>query len=112
MCLFCDMNQGKIPCRKVYEDEWVFAIKDIHPQAPIHILVIPKVHKDNLLSFEPTDNQLLMAVFQSIQKITSDMKISETGFRVVMNTGPMGGQTVDHVHFHVLGGRIMTWPPG
>lgn len=112
MCVFCQIVNGEIPCKKVYENEWVLAFEDINPQAPVHVVMIPKVHKDSISSFQPEDDKLMIVLFKSIQQIVAQMKLQEKGFRVVVNTGVDGGQTVDHLHFHILGGRILTWPPG
>lgn len=110
-CLFCKIVNGEIPAEIVYRDENVVAFKDVNPQAPVHVLVIPVKHIDKLTSSEATDGKMLAEVFSVIQKIAADMKLDE-GFRVVSNCGPAGGQTVFHLHFHVMGKRAMTWPPG
>lgn len=112
MCLFCDIVQGKIPCNKIYEDDSLVAFDDIHPQAPVHILVVPKSHKDSVLSFQKEDATLLIEIFSRINELVRQLGIQDKGFRIVINTGEHGGQTVGHVHFHVLGGRQMDWPPG
>ncbi|MFC1771088.1 histidine triad nucleotide-binding protein [Candidatus Margulisiibacteriota bacterium] len=111
-CLFCKIAQGQIPAEKVYEDEHVLAFNDINSQAPIHILVIPKSHIRNILEITQGDTQELSALIAAIKKITAEKEIQESGFRVVANTGPNAGQEVDHLHFHILGGRPMSWPPG
>jgi len=108
-CIFCKIVSGEIPSKVVYEDEHVLAFNDIEPQAPIHIVVIPKKHFANIL--ELNDSNILNAIFDSIRKIVDEQKI-EKGFRIVCNTGTDGGQTVDHLHFHILAGRNLQWPPG
>ena len=108
-CIFCKIVSGEIPSKVVYEDDNVLAFNDIEPQAPIHIVVIPKKHFANIL--ELNDSNILNAIFDSIRKIVDEQKI-EKGFRIVCNTGTDGGQTVDHLHFHILAGRNLQWPPG
>jgi len=108
-CVFCKIVSGEIPSKVVYEDDNVLAFNDIEPQAPIHIVVIPKKHFANIL--ELNDSNILNAIFDSIRKIVDEQKI-EKGFRIVCNTGTDGGQTVDHLHFHILAGRNLQWPPG
>ena len=108
-CIFCKIVSGEIPSKVVYEDEHVLAFNDIEPQAPIHIVVIPKKHFANIL--ELNDSNILNAIFDSIKNI-ADKQNMEKGFRIVCNTGSEGGQTVDHLHFHILSGRNIQWPPG
>lgn len=108
-CLFCKIVQGTIPSDKVYEDEKVLAFKDIDPQAPVHILVIPKIHVTSLS--ELTDFDTATHILRVIKQLSLELGLEE-GFRVVINTGRNGGQTVGHLHFHLLGGRAMRWPPG
>ena len=108
-CIFCKIVSGEIPSKVVYEDENVLAFKDIDPQAPIHIVVIPKKHFANIL--ELNDSNILQAIFDSIKSIAAEQKMKD-GFRIVCNTGAQGGQTVDHLHFHILSGRNLQWPPG
>ena len=108
-CIFCKIVSGEIPSKVVYEDENVLAFNDIDPQAPIHIVVIPKKHFANIL--ELNDSSILSAIFESIKKIAEEQNI-EKGFRIVCNTGSEGGQTVNHLHFHILSGRNLQWPPG
>lgn len=108
-CIFCKIVSGEIPSKIVYEDDNVLAFNDIDPQAPVHIVVIPKKHFANIL--ELNDSTILNAIFDSIRKIADEQKM-EKGFRIVCNTGSDGGQTVDHLHFHILAGRNLQWPPG
>ena len=108
-CIFCKIVSGEIPSKVVYEDENVLAFNDIDPQAPIHIVVIPKKHFANILQLN--DSSILSAIFESIKKIAAEQKMKD-GFRIVCNTGSQGGQTVEHLHFHILSGRNLQWPPG
>lgn len=109
-CLFCKIIAGDIPSNKIYEDDKVFAFHDIDPQAPTHFLVIPKEHIVSCAEVNETHSQLIGHIFTVIARITRDMGI--TDFRVVSNCGAQAGQTVPHLHFHVLAGRKLTWPPG
>ena len=109
-CLFCSIAAGEIPSKKVYEDEELYAFYDIAPQAPVHFLVIPKTHIPSCGAVTPGNSAVVARCFEAIAKITKEMGISE--FRVVSNCGEQAGQTVPHLHFHVLAGRDMTWPPG
>ena len=109
-CLFCKIAAGEIPSKKVYEDELVFAFYDISPQAPVHYLVIPKQHIASCAAVTPENSAVVARCFEVIAKTAKELGISE--FRVVSNCGKQAGQSVDHLHFHVLSGRDMTWPPG
>ena len=109
-CLFCKIIAGDIPSKKVYEDESVYAFYDIAPQAPTHFLVIPKEHVASCGEITPENSAVVAKCFEAIGKITKELGL--TDFRVVSNCGPQAGQTVFHLHFHVLSGRDMTWPPG
>jgi len=111
-CLFCKISDKKIPSKIVYEDECVFAFEDIDPQAPIHILVVPRKHVATVLEATPEDNELIGQLFQVANKIAKDRGVAERGFRLVMNCNRESGQTVLHIHLHLLAGRIMHWPPG
>jgi histidine triad (HIT) family protein len=111
-CIFCDIINQKIPADIVYESDRVLAFSDIIPQAPIHKLIIPKKHITNILGFEKNDDTLFSDIFSAIQAIVKTESVLEQGFRIVNNTGNNGGQTVHHVHFHLLGGRHLHWPPG
>lgn len=109
-CLFCRIAAGEIPASVVAENELCMAFRDIGPQAPTHILVIPKVHYQSLN--EMADATLVAALFQMVREVANAENIDERGYRVVINTGRDGGQSVDHLHLHLLGGRKMSWPPG
>jgi histidine triad (HIT) family protein len=109
-CLFCRIAQGDVPAARVLENEWVIAIHDAHPQAPVHLLVIPKRHVAGLPALPP-DDALWNRLLDAVQRVAAEAGLDH-GFRVVVNTGDDGGQTVGHLHVHVLGGRAMGWPPG
>lgn len=109
-CVFCKIAAGEIPTEKIYEDEDIIAFNDLDPQAPIHFLVIPKKHITSLESVEESDSNLLGKIMLAISKLAAENNLE--GYRVVTNIGEDGGQTVPHLHFHVLGGRAFRWPPG
>ncbi len=112
-CIFCKIANKEIPSTVVFEDEQAIAFKDLEPQAPVHVLVIPKKHVESVGALKPEDKDLVGHIMcEVIPKIAREQGIAEKGFRVVANTGDEGGQTVHHLHFHVLGGRSMQWPPG
>lgn len=108
-CLFCKIIAGEIPSNKVYEDERVLAFRDIAPTAPTHILIIPKEHYDSVLE-TPADTVAYMV--ETAKKLAESEGLCEKGFRLVINTGEDGGQSVKHLHLHLIGGRSMQWPPG
>lgn len=110
-CVFCRIRDGELPSTKVYEDDRVLAFKDINPQAPVHILVIPKKHIPSLAEVGEEDRELLGHLQWVIRRVAEEAGLQD-GFRVVVNTGRRALQTVYHLHYHVLGGRDMTWPPG
>ncbi len=110
-CLFCRIVAGEIPAKKLYEDDLSIAFADIHPQAPTHFLVIPKQHANSLAQVSAADKELLGHLTYVATELAARENLQK-GFRIVINTGPDGGQTVDHLHLHVLGGRAMHWPPG
>ena len=110
-CLFCRIAAGEIPSNKLYEDEQILAFYDIDPQAPVHFLVIPKAHIPSAASLAESDGALLAHVFATIAKLTAQLGC-EGGYRVVTNVGKDGGQSVPHLHFHVLAKRSLAWPPG
>ena len=110
-CLFCKIAAGVIPVTRVYENEFVLAFPDINPQAPVHILIIPKRHFGSLVQITSTETELLGELLVAVNKIAQQQNLGD-GFRTVINTGADGGQTVEHLHLHLLGGRQMYWPPG
>ena len=111
-CLFCKIANKEIPSSVVYEDEKVLAFKDINPEAPVHILIIPKVHMDSAQDIRESNSSIMSHIFALIPKLAKDLGVDEKGFRVITNIGEHGGQTVKHLHFHMLGGRNLSWPPG
>jgi histidine triad (HIT) family protein len=110
-CLFCRIEAGEIPADRVYEDEEVIAFRDIHPRAPTHVLVIPRRHVADAHALSDEDGPLLGALFAATRRIADDAGLAR-GYRVVTNVGPEAGQSVLHLHLHLLGGRTMGWPPG
>ncbi len=111
-CLFCKIVEGEMETEIVYEDEKVIAFEDIDPQAPVHLLIVPKKHIATLLELEEEDLSLPGHVYRIANKLARENGIAEEGFRIVSNCKKEGGQTVFHIHFHLLGGRNMQWPPG
>ncbi len=111
-CIFCKIAAKEIPGKIVYEDDKMIAFHDISPAAPVHVVVIPKKHIESLLALGDEDENLMGHMMHTIAKIAADLGLDEKGFRVVANTKEDGGQTVNHLHFHLLGGRSMQWPPG
>ena len=106
-CLFCKIAAGQIPSTKVYEDEQVLAFRDIAPQAPVHVLIVPKKHMANILELAGDDTGIANAVVNAVKIIAEQEGVAESGFRVVTNCGPDACQSVSHLHFHILGGRQM-----
>jgi len=111
-CIFCRIAAGEIPAQVVREDEHTIAFRDINPQAPTHVLVIPKRHVPAVDALDDQDAELIGRVVLAARLVARQEGIARSGYRLVMNNGPAAGQTVDHVHMHVLGGRQMDWPPG
>ena len=111
-CIFCKIVKKEIPAQIVYEDDLILAFSDISPVAPVHILIIPKKHIANLLELDSSDSSLLTHIHLKIAEIAKLQNIADSGFRVVTNTNDEGGQTVKHLHWHILGKRFMQWPPG
>ena len=110
-CLFCKITAGEIPCKKVYEDDQVLAFYDVDPQAPVHFLVIPKAHIASPADITPENSAVVARIFAVIARLARELGL-EKGYRVVTNCGADGGQSVPHLHFHVLAGRSLAWPPG
>jgi len=111
-CIFCKIAQGALPTKIVYQDDEFVAFSDINPQAPVHLLVIPKAHYADVTEAAKVEPGLISRLFSVIVRLAADVDLVPEGFRIVCNTGSNGGQTVKHLHFHVLGGRFMGWPPG
>ena len=110
-CLFCKIAAGEIPSTKVYEDDYVYAFLDIAPQAPFHAVIIPKEHIGSADEINGENSILIAKIFEAVAKIAKQEKL-ENGYRVVNNCGEDGGQTVHHIHFHLLARRKLAWPPG
>jgi histidine triad (HIT) family protein len=111
-CLFCRIIAGEIPVKPLYENQELIVIKDINPQAPLHVLVIPKTHVASLNDLEPAHDVLVGSMFRRAAAIAKDHGYSERGFRTVFNTNREAGQSVFHIHLHLLAGRSLGWPPG
>ena len=111
-CIFCQIVEGAIPAKKLYEDDHLIAFDDMNPQARVHVLVIPKRHLVSLDDTQDSDSMLLGQLLVVCAKMARERGIVESGYRVVANTGRGAGQTVFHLHWHVLGGRSFEWPPG
>ena len=111
-CLFCDIVAGKIPCTQIYADDDFLAFRDIDPKAPSHILIIPRRHIARLADLEEDDATLMGTWLIRAKEIAAAEGLAERGYRFVINCGAEGGQTVDHLHLHILGGRNLQWPPG
>lgn len=110
-CLFCKIAASEIPSSKIYEDDLVLAFKDIDPKAPFHVLIIPKNHITSAADINAQNSQIVAHIFEIAAKIAQENCL-EGGFRIVTNCGEDGGQTVPHLHFHMLAGRSLAWPPG
>lgn len=111
-CLFCSIAEGKIKGQIVYHDDSVVAFKDISPRAPVHILIIPRKHIGGVLDLKPEDSAVVGHIFEVAAQLAREQGIADSGFRIVVNSGADAGQTVFHIHYHLLGGRQMAWPPG
>jgi histidine triad (HIT) family protein len=111
-CIFCRIVRGEIPAKKLYEDDEILAFHDVNPQAPVHFLVIPKRHIPNVMELEKDGEALLGRLLYKAQELAAEQGCAEKGARFVINCKADGGQTVDHIHCHVLGGRPLAWPPG
>ena len=110
-CLFCSIIKGEIPSTKIYENEWVYAFADIDPQAPFHAIIVPKEHIASANDINEGNSVLIAKVFEAVAEIAKTENLEE-GYRVVNNCGKHGGQTVGHIHFHLLARRNLAWPPG
>lgn len=107
-CIFCRIIAGEIPSQKVYEDDKMIAIKDVAPAAPVHVLLLPKKHYDNIMT---ADQELVMYMLGKVPALAEQLGVKEKGFRIVINTGKEGGQSVNHLHIHLIGGKELGWPP-
>jgi histidine triad (HIT) family protein len=111
-CIFCRIANKEINCTFIYEDEDTLVFEDANPVAPVHLLAIPKKHVSSILEIGKLEGSISIRILKIISKIAKDMNIDESGFRIVLNTGSGAGQSVPHLHFHILGGRKFSWPPG
>ncbi len=111
-CIFCQIVEGKIPAKTVASDERLLAFHDVNPQAPTHVLVIPRRHVTSLTDLQPGDDDLVGAMVRSARDIAKELGLAERGFRLVFNCGDDAGYSVYHIHLHLLGGRPLGWPPG
>jgi histidine triad (HIT) family protein len=111
-CLFCGIVEGKVPSRKAYEDERLVAFHDINPQAPTHVLLVPRKHVTSLLELRAEDEPLMGALVSRARELARELGFAERGFRLVFNCGDDAGYSVHHIHLHLLGGRPLAWPPG
>lgn len=111
-CLFCKIIKKEIPSKIVFENDQLFAIEDINPQAPVHLLILPKKHMATLLEVQENDHNLMGSAFSIANQLAKQRQLDQAGFRLVINCGEGAGQSVFHIHFHLLGGRPMNWPPG
>jgi histidine triad (HIT) family protein len=111
-CIFCRIVAGEIPSNRVVEDDTLIAFRDIAPRAPTHVLIVPRDHIASADKLRETDGELLGRIFATAAEIARSEGIAEAGYRIVTNIGEWGGQSVDHLHFHLMGGRAFSWPPG
>ena len=111
-CLFCKINEGSVSAEKIYDKNGVFAIKDINPQAPVHFLIIPKKHFSTILEVKEADHEMIGSIYSVANQLAKKNGLDQTGFRIVLNCGAEAGQSVFHIHYHLLGGRVLKWPPG
>jgi histidine triad (HIT) family protein len=107
-CIFCRIIAGEIPSQKVYEDDKMIVIKDVAPAAPVHVLLLPKKHYDNVMTADP---ELVKYMLGKVETLAEQLGVKEKGFRIVINTGKEGGQSVNHLHIHLIGGKELGWPP-
>jgi histidine triad (HIT) family protein len=111
-CIFCRIVSGDVPAEVILEDDVGIALRDVNPEAPVHVLVIPRQHFRDATELAASDSTLISRLFSLAIRVANAEGIADTGYRLVLNTGADGGQTVGHVHIHVLGGRQLSWPPG
>lgn len=109
-CIFCKIAAKEVPSEIIYEDEKVLVFKDLEPKAPVHVLVIPKTHISSVMEINEENSEIISHIFKVIKKLSSKLNL-QNGFRVINNCGKYGGQTVNHIHFHVLGGQQLEWNP-
>ena len=110
-CIVCEIAAGRMDARVVHQDDQVIAFHDIHPQAPVHVLIIPRRHISSMREIEPADAELLGHIHLTARALATELGVAERGYRSIFNCGSDGGQTVWHIHMHLMGGRSMGWPP-
>ncbi|BEP29678.1 histidine triad nucleotide-binding protein [Helicovermis profundi] len=111
-CIFCKIVNGEIPSKKAYEDDKILAFYDLNPVAPVHILIVPKIHINSIVDLDSKSIEYVTYIMTKIKDLAKELGVDESGFRLVTNVGDDGGQTVEHLHFHLVGGRPLEWPPG
>jgi histidine triad (HIT) family protein len=111
-CIFCRIAAGEVPSKIAWQDEEIVAFHDVDPRAPVHVLIIPRKHIASVNELDDADAPTIGRMYVKARDLARDLGVAETGYRLVMNTGPEAGQSVWHIHLHLLGGRRMTWPPG
>lgn len=111
-CIFCKIIKGEIPSEKIYEDDMILSFKDIEPAAPVHVLIVPKKHIGSINDLTEDDSKIIAHIYLVAKQIAAKLGVSEEGYRIVTNCGEKAGQSVHHIHFHLLGGRSFQWPPG
>jgi histidine triad (HIT) family protein len=111
-CLFCEITAGRVPSKKAYEDSEVVAFYDVNPQAPTHVLLVPRKHITSLVDLTPDDDALVGSLVRRAKELAQKLNLEERGFRLVFNCGPDAGYSVYHIHLHLVGGRAFGWPPG
>jgi len=111
-CIFCKIANKELPAKVAYEDEDVIVFHDVNPQAPIHLLIVPKMHITSIMEITKENAKVINKITMVAQELARQNQIANKGFRIVVNTGEDGGQSVSHLHFHLLGGRSLAWPPG
>ena len=111
-CIFCKIVAGEIPCKKAYENDKVLAFHDIRPQAPTHVLLVPKEHIGTINDLTEANADIVQDLLLAAKSVAADLKIDKSGYRLVFNCGPDAGMEINHIHLHLLGGRQMAWPPG
>jgi histidine triad (HIT) family protein len=111
-CLFCKISDNQIPAKIVFQDDKAMAFEDIHPESPIHVIIIPRKHISTILDITDEDQDIMGYLYLVAKRIAIDKSLAEDGFRLVVNCGKSGGQEISHIHIHMLGGRLFGWPPG
>ena len=111
-CIVCRVAAGDVPAKKAYEDDVIVAFHDIDPRAPVHVLLVPRKHIASVNELDAADSELIGKLYMAAKNLAQELCVASSGYRLVLNTGADAGQSVDHIHLHLLGGRSMKWPPG